>query len=1295
MTNQKPPLISPEWCDLPTQRLYVASFLALFQSYKLFQFIELWWFGSNSSPKISWIYWSSLDLILVAVIIPLLNIPRLKLAKLQTIIIIGLLFSFNWICLGNSHLGLTLISSLLPQSIKRLFDYQTAILEVKVRLQDVINPSSHILGKHTIHVLPHTTAKLNPHSNCFCISSSISSSFALIPIIFNNSIPHLLQYSVTNFTTGQKTLFNLTHSQLHPSSSKQKKSKFSLEDWIEDEENDWKSSDDQLQQPLNHQSNSRDQPALERTQLLYHLDVRQIGLIRLERVLDQETMDIRISRAEALVVDCPRASFTTTDQVSSSHSKLLSWVGSNPVDELHKCVDETEDFGMMVHGLAPLTLNYHRIIDGERTPMRLEGISPSEFVSPLIPTETATLSEKLRISHRNDYNWAESSSIDLPLNISLTTTGKHIYELDSVRDACGHTFDFNSLRESRAIKRFGSGPELLDTKTVYVHPRSQVSFLGCGNTEDEPLRLLKGKSVPLKIHVKEADEAVGSPWTVGVSYKPVIDPDSKESLDSNSKKGWEQNITFSDSIKLIQATQPGTYELTSINGKFCSGEILVPSSCIVVEQPIPTIEFNFTSITDQCSGEIGLKANFLLTGKPPFKLHYLVSQSGRSTQKKIKVIQHSRDEILIQPDSPGDFEYKFVQLDDQYYNGIKIPDQSIKQIVHPLAQAKFTRGGKDENIWSCDGETVEAEIELKGAPPYTIVYQILGEKAHTVKDINSARAVLDVDIPSQYITKGGSFTLSLVSITDGNGCLRNLTVPDLNIEVHRTKPTVKFYSADQQYKLVGREGEPFRIPMRLTGNGPWKIEYSLNGRTSLSEEKTVFSPNAHLEVTQAGEYQLLAIHDQHCPGTVESGRFKVEWLPRPSLTTSSQHGSGVIIKESVCEMVDDSLELTLAGSPPFSVRYSVLHQPFGRGERSSVEEKTVQFLKSNAILPLHTSEAGSYTYTITAISDRTYPKLSSHGLKDLPSIKQLVYELPSGTVKTLAQTTYCVHESLSTTQNGKGGVRLDLIGGKAPYQVDLQVTNEVSMAMERFELNFTTASTVLSLPYVFRSAAPHSINVKSVKDGNGCTSKWTEESTQKSAIVEVAETASIESVSKKPYICVGERLEYILKGSPPWLIKYEFQSKPSSIIIDSKNEPKFSRLAKEPGLFRILAIAHKLDHCLVKVNLEKLIKPIPSVKISAGRNFIEDIREGDQSEIVFSFEGTPPFSFTYTRSLPEDRTDDTRILEKRTVTGIESHTYSIFAREEGTWSVTEIQDAFCSFPPVGGLGDNSNEKKIK
>jgi nucleoporin POM152 len=87
----------------------------------------------------------------------------------------------------------------------------------------------------------------------------------------------------------------------------------------------------------------------------------------------------------------------------------------------------------------------------------------------------------------------------------------------------------------------------------------------------------------------------------------------------------------------------------------------------------------------------------------------------------------------------------------------------------------------------------------------------------------------------------------------------------------------------------------------------------------------------------------------------------------------------------------------------------------------------------------------------------------------------------------------------------------------------------------------------------------------------------------------------------------------------------------------------------------------------------------------------------NQSEIIFTFEGTPPFSFTYIRTVSDESGStissskksnqnskikhydnpksggSERILESKTITDIYEYSYSIFTKQEGTWSVTFIQ----------------------
>jgi nucleoporin POM152 len=328
----------------------------------------------------------------------------------------------------------------------------------------------------------------------------------------------------------------------------------------------------------------------------------------------------------------------------------------------------------------------------------------------------------------------------------------------------------------------------------------------------------------------------------------------------------------------------------------------------------------------------------------------------------------------------------------------------------------------------------------------------------------------------------------------------------------------------------------------------------------------------------------------------------------------------------------------------------VLRKPVGRGEKAVKQSKTIQILKTSGALPMQTLEPGEYIYTIHSMNDHIYNIPSTSGLLNSQrsgdiQIKQEVLASPQGVLSILPRTTYCVEESLSGQTNK--GVKIELTG-KAPFEVDIEVKNQVTQIAETFKLRLESKSSLLNIPYKFSSASPHSIKIQALEDSNQCKSVITVPQTltvsdnpkgQNSAslvTLEVAEIASIKPINDKSYYCVGENLEFLLKGSAPWLIKYEFNGRESKININSQSQSKFSRLAQEPGLFKLLEISssssasskdssHYYDHsthndvCNSKLNFERAIKPLPVAKISSGRYFIEDIREGDQVELLFFF----------------------------------------------------------------------------
>lgn len=125
-----------------------------------------------------------------------------------------------------------------------------------------------------------------------------------------------------------------------------------------------------------------------------------------------------------------------------------------------------------------------------------------------------------------------------------------------------------------------------------------------------------------------------------------------------------------------------------------------------------------------------------------------------------------------------------------------------------------------------------------------------------------------------------------------------------------------------------------------------------------------------------------------------------------------------------------------------------------------------------------------------------------------------------------------------------------------------------------------------------------------------------------------------------------------LQGSAPWTVVYSFAGKQASASIKT---PEFSRVADKPGELRIESVAHQQNKCKHELkkeqdsNLVKTVHALPTVKVSAGRHFVEDLREGNQAEIIFDLVGIPPFSFTYQRTETVDTHSNPKILETHTV----------------------------------------------
>ncbi|KAJ1595252.1 hypothetical protein NDA11_006750 [Ustilago hordei] len=1305
----------------------------------------------------------------------------------------------------TSMFGLSLpTAALFPDPLSR----QLSINEGQVRIRDLIQPKSHILGQHTIHILPHSTAKLLPSSACYCVGRDTPQ--VTLPVLFSNAQPDLLQYSITDFASGQSSYFNVSVDNLipfGPSSADRESDELSAisvaastpSTKARSRQNVLLDDEDALDDPtsllprvsyaerVRIRAQRRAQSLGKRTagldtpkskgiqsnpnaqQLLWHLPITQPGRIRLERVLDNSHNDARISTSEALVVQCPSARLIAA---ASTAARLM-----DPPQLQHKCPRDRADFAAQVSGVAPLQLEYRRVYEPlsplgstsrhrhssrqEDKLLKISRISPPHHTSPLLLPEAEALlspAERLALarertraaSRRNDagsedFSWAKSVDVDMPLSsVDLEQPGNYTYVLESVTDACGnkvalHADPFARLSLAQKARKKVKG-ESQHTATyqqsVVVHPRRTVAF--------DPRQCRPGHPLPLLRNVKGIDLTIQSPldaeqvgdWNVSLSFQPD---------NSAAGKGlWARHVASASTMQLtlpahsskvpLTIEKPGTYRIDDISGPYCSGQVGSPWTCEVVDVPPPTAQINFSSIQDRCAGPVGLKAMSVLTGTPPFQLQYQVTKQGRHTERKTRTIfDQTRDQLDFRPDVDGAVTYKFVELHDSNYRNIPLDGPSFTQVFHPLSSAEFTapiRAHDDRAVMqSCSGKQAEADVRLSGAGPWDLTYAVrAGDRVETkvVQGITESPHKLKIDIPKSVAASGGLVTVSLVKIRDARGCEKSLATRDLNVEVRRVQPSVGFLpiKADKDRHVEVLSGKAARLPLRLSGQGPWNVDYSYKAHESAEEVHLTASLNnvdAELMAEHAGLYKIQRIRDNYCPGIVLEGQqdYRVSVRPQPHVQFANDAGmlarNGSLVRAPVCRGQPDSVDIVMSGHFPVDVEYehmapswsassepeasaalaSAAHQVALHGKR----RKTAFTSALNTTnLELSTALPGWHTYILNTVGDAVYPpsRLQEFTTESPSRLEQMVFPLPSAAFASTASKrnppSLCVGDGLDRLES----LPVLKLQGQAPFTVTFEVvsTSSSSAAASGTGTYRFTRSGIKSNSYkldlshdefAFHTKGLYSIRVVQVTDAHNCQSARIQESKrpgqeERALIVQVAETADISAVSTRQDYCIGELVEFSLQGSPPWTVSYDFNGKTAQAAV---SKAQFSRVAEKAGILTIKSVAHQQNQCRRDINprfsqdMVKTIHDLPTVRISEGNHFVQDLRQGNQAEIIFSLKGIPPFSFTYQRTEPVDRHAKPKVLETKTVSGILHESYSIWAAVEGTWSVTWLQDRWC------------------
>ena len=1005
---------------------------------------------------------------------------------------------------------------------------------------------------------------LNPEQDAFCVGGGRA--FAMLPIRINQTEPVLIELQRIALDSKSQETISITHKEirkLRKQASKELATRIAVSD----------------------------------PQVLRY-PVKQPGLYHLHRVLDVSKLEVQRRSSEALVVMCPTAAVLSVPQ--------------------DRCKGELSNFYLEVNATPPFNIKYSKTInEGEHTSASLS-INPEHFVSPLVRKGSAGVLMTLD-SANLDVSWARMQTVRLSVNETFGRSGLWDYSIDEVVDACGNVIDYSRTRPETSNRGISRSNSIVQKFVVRERPRAALD--GCN--PQNPLKVMKGKSALLPIRMISAISTGNDnqPYTVSYLFTPQ---DEIIASGEHANDAKVKTVMVSHNHRGPEIQEAGLYTLQTIKSRYCLGEILEPASCLLLNPHEPDLAIRAEAIPDACAGSsIGLLVDLELVGTPPFIVTYIIRHQGYNTPKA-QVFDTVRSRIELKPLEAGDYRYEFIEVSDSVYvNGRSLKHKSLilEQSVRPPASAKILHGVS--TMEACIEEPVLLDLQLTGEAPWNLEYELVRGGQRSTQNINVQKEYYT--LMTEKLKKGGDYALGLTSVTDRSGC-KVLLKEEVRIQVRQTRPTAAFGHVEGKLKAFTLESKKINLPVKLNGEPPWTISYrNLNEpEDKLATKQKLQYRNDIIEVDAQGVFQMTDISDASCPGSVDpsANKFQVLWIERPAISvvesTILQGERNRYIKKDVCEGDEDSMEISLKGTPPYEVKYERHFKP-DHGPKSLNAVDLTPGLNL-ASIQIDTSQAGFHEYKFTELGDHYY----AHDRRKFTplTVQQRVQPRPSARFVNAGKTySYCKEE-----EAGDEVIKIMLMGSP-PFHLEVGIRHHATTKPEIINIpNVATHSYDFHIPHRVLALGTHVVTIRKIRDSRGCEKLIDFDGPH--VQVNVADVPTISPLETTEDYCVGDRISYVLSGTPPFNVFYTFQGVSRKAATSTTT---FRRLAETPGIFTITAISDQksTEACKARVEITKVIHEMPSVRISKGRTAVTDIHEGGEAEILFEFGGTPPFEFMY------------------------------------------------------------------
>lgn len=941
--------------------------------------------------------------------------------------------------------------------VKFLYDRELSISEQNVKVSNILNNHSLIMGRQIINILPEGSAVLNPQQSPYCITPKSRSGIAL-PIYFNSTTPAEIELIRIDLDTNKEEIIRVSNRDVA-----------------------------KVAKSIRDQTAADPNPA----GFLWEYHVRRPGVYRLGKVLDEYKLEIqRRGVKDTYVVPCPQAQIKTAE---------LS----------QRCIHDLSDLSLDVVGTPPLKIVYSRTINGKNHGFHFQSLQPDGFSSPLLGSTAEILP-----TGEEDISWVRPARVTVALNESMTTSGEWEYSVDEVYDAFGNVVkygegvDENEQASTRGlVQKFavkerpkvsmkdcdlrnalkvakGSAADLpisfglsggapdtayevhwqfspIDTLTNNgdhgdtiipgshsaknsrdkpsviapgLYTLTSVSSGSCDGEVDEPSSclLLNPLEPQLSIRAEEIpDKCAGNSIGLRVDLDLVGTPPFVVRYDIADDEGHIETRSHTtrglrSQIELIpKAARRHKYMFKSISDAVYRNIPLMGKDKILEQEVKPAAEAYVAHperVFNACL-DSNIELNIQLIGEPPFSLEWEVVHDGK--RKTERVADLTVNTYVIKTPTftkGGEYILTLSSVQDQRGCRTFLQDQVKILVRRQRPRGSFGLIDQKKSIMAVEDTHLRLPLRLQGEAPWTISYRNLNESSGTItKKIEEPNGVLLVKARGVY---------EILEINDSR-CPGTIEPSGSTFEVDWfPRPEISMFETDTVSGTGGVfvkqevcEGDIDGFEVHLKGSPPYHVEYEVqqrspNGAKAISRREfdaALSKAAISMDTSKAGEYSYkfhgLAdnLYNADHKSEVLTVQQRVNAKPAATFSKPGQNLKFCLEEQEH----EDAIPIMLTGVPPFFVEVEIKHQA-----GSPTETYHVPSINTNSYamqIPRKHLRLGSQQLRLRRVRDARgcQQRYEVGG----PSIQIQLYDAPS-IYPLESRQDFCVGERIGYTLSG-------------------------------------------------------------------------------------------------------------------------------------------------------------------------------------------------------------------------------------------------------------------------------------